>query len=136
MRRERHNVRGQRHCPRSEFTPMAKLSVLTRLGNAFAVLFGRHGDVTAQADRAGCSRQTVYDHADQVEQAVAEAQRLGPCREQLLDEVAQLREENRQLWHWLEQAIDCPEDKLRRFAVSASAMGLSLTQTLVLLALL
>jgi len=115
---------------------VAKLSVLTRIGNAFAVLCGRHGDVTAAADQAGCSRQTVYDHADKVQQAVADARRPGPAREQLLHEVALLRDENRQLWDWLDQTIDCPEAKQRQFTTTACAMGLSLSQTLVLLAIL
>jgi hypothetical protein len=113
-----------------------KLSVRTWIGNAYAALFGRHGDVTQQAADAACSRQTVYDHARKVEQAVAQAQRPAPSPEQLLEENRQLRQENRQLWDWLEQTIDCPEDKLRQFTVHANALGLSLTQTLGLLALL
>ena len=112
------------------------LSLLARIANAAAVLFGPHGSVTAQAQQAGCSRQTVYDHAEQVQQAVADAQFPGPTREKLIAEVAQLREENRQLWEALEQTIDCPQDKQRQFTTTAAAMGLSLTQVLVLLAIL
>jgi hypothetical protein len=115
---------------------VATLSVRTWIGNAYAALWGRHGAVTQQAQDAGCSRQTVYDHADKVEQAVADARLPGPPREQLLQEVAQLRHENRQLWDWLEHTIDCPPDKQRHFATTASAMGLSLTQILTLLAIL
>jgi hypothetical protein len=110
--------------------------VLTWLGNAAARLFGPHGAVTAQAQQAPCSRQTVYDHADKVQQAVADAQLPGPSRRQLLEDNRRQSDENRQLWDWLEQALDCPECKRRQFAVTAAAMGLSLQQTLVLLALL
>jgi hypothetical protein len=121
---------------RNEVTPVPTLSVRTWIGNAYAALFGRHGDVTQQAAQAACSRQTVYDHASKVEQAIAQAHLPGPSREQLLEENRQLREENRQLWDWLEQTIDCPEDQQRHFAVHANALGLSLTQTLALLAIL
>jgi hypothetical protein len=110
--------------------------VLTWVGNAAASLFGRHGAVTAQAHQAGCSRQTVYDHATKVQAVVADAQLPGPCRDQLLQEVRRLRDENRQLWQALENTFDCPKAKRRQFAVTAAAMGLSLQQTLVLLAAL
>jgi hypothetical protein len=115
---------------------VARLSVLAWIGNAAAALCGRHGDVSQQAHGNGCSRQTVYDHAAKVQQAVTDAQRLGPSRDQLLDEVQRLRDENRQLWDWLAQTFDCPDDKRRQFAVAAAAMGLSLQQTLALLAIL
>jgi hypothetical protein len=114
---------------------VARLSLFTRIGNAAAVLFGAHGDVSEQARAVGCSRQTVYGHAELVQRAVVDAQLPGPSRPQLLEEVAQLREENRQLWDWLEQTIDCPQDKQQEFTVTACAMGLSLSQALVLLAI-
>src|SRR5436190_403579 len=115
---------------------MARLSVLTWIGNAAARLCGKHGDVSEQARQAGCSRQTVYDHAQRVQQAVEDAQLPGPTREQLLAQNARLREENGELWEAYVQAIDCPEEKLQQFSAAASAMGLSLTQILVLLAVL
>jgi hypothetical protein len=115
---------------------MAKLSVLTWIGNAAARLCGKHGDVSQQAEKAGCSRQSVYDHADKVQRAVEDAQLPGPTREQLLAENARLREENRELWQAYLQAIDCPEAKLQQFSAAASAMGVSLNQILVLLAIL
>ena len=115
---------------------MVKLPLLSWIGNAAAALCGKHGDVTSQARHAGCSRQTVYDHADKVHAALEAAHSAGPSRPQLLEELAQLREENRQLWAWLEETLDVPADKQRHFAVTACAMGLSLTQALVLLAIL
>ncbi len=115
---------------------MAKLSVFTWIGNAAARLCGKHGDVSQQAGKAGCSRQSVYDHADKVQRAVEDAQLPGPTREQLLAENARLGAENRELWAAYLQAIDCPEEKLQQFSTAASAMGLSFTQILVLLAIL
>jgi hypothetical protein len=115
---------------------MLKLPLLSWVGNAAAVLCGRHGDVAEQARQAACSRQTVYDHAGKVQRAVAAAALPGPDRPRLLQEIEQLRDESRQLWGCLDQSIDCPEDKLRQFAVTATAMGLSLSQALALLAIL
>jgi hypothetical protein len=112
------------------------LSIRAWIGNAYAALCGRHGDVSRCAHDAGCSRQTVYDHAAKVHQAVADAQGPGPSRDQLLQEIGRLRDENHQLWDWLADAFDCPADKRRQFAVTAAAMGLSLQQTLTLLAIL
>lgn len=114
---------------------MNTLSVLTWIGNAAAVLFGKHGDVSHQAQQAGCSRQAAYEHATRVQQAVADAQRPGPDYDQLLEHNQQLRLDNQQLWDALEYAVDFPEDKQRQFATTAAAFGLSLAQTLTLLAI-
>src|SRR4051812_15418435 len=46
---------------------MATLSLRTWVCNAAAVFAGRYGAVTRQAQQAGCSRQTVYEHARQIE---------------------------------------------------------------------
>jgi len=115
---------------------VARLSVLTWIGNAAAALFGNYGAVTDQAQQAQCSRQTVYDHQTKVQQAVADAQLVGPSREALLQEIARLKDEIRQLWDGFENSFDCPEAKRQQFAVTAAAMGLSLQQTLALLAIL
>jgi hypothetical protein len=104
--------------------------VLAWIGNAAARLCGTHGAVTAQARQLDCSRQTVYDHADKVQRAVADAHLPGPSRCQLLQENRRLRDENQQLWQALDHTFDCPEAKRRQFAVSAAAMGLSLQQIL------
>lgn len=115
---------------------MRKLPVLTWIGNAAAVLFGRWGDVTHQAETAGCSRQTVYQHARRVQQAIAQQDDTRPTRQELLDQIQDLRRENRQLWKWLEQTIEFPKAQQRRFAILAAAMGLSSRQIAHLLAIL
>jgi hypothetical protein len=112
---------------------LAKRAVLTWIGNAAAVLCGRHGDVTRHARQAGCSRPAAYGHAPRVRQAVTEARAGGPDRSALLAEVQRLREENCQVWEALEPAIDFPPAKQRRFVVTAAALGLSGRQTATLL---
>jgi hypothetical protein len=119
-----------------EARPMRRLSVVTWIGNAAAVLWGRWGDVTHQAKTAGCSRQTVYQHAQRVQQAVETQDDAAPTRQQLLDQIEDLRRENRQLWTWLEQTIEFPKVKQRHFATVAAAMGLSSRQVAALLTIL
>ena len=92
--------------------------------------------MTQQAQQCGCRRQTSYDHARQVQDALAEAEAPGPSRAVLLEENRRLRAENRQLGDWLDQSFECPKAKRRQFAVQAAALGLSLHQTRTLLAVL
>ena len=54
---------------------MAKLPIVSWIGNAAAVLVGGWGAVSRQAQAVGCSRQTAYDHAEKVEAAVGERDR-------------------------------------------------------------
>jgi hypothetical protein len=118
-----------------EARPMRRLSVVTWIGNAAAVLSGGWGDVTRQAEAAGCSRQIAYRHARRVQQAV-EAQDDGPTRQEVLGQIRDLRRENRQLWNWLEHTIGFPKGKQRHFATVAAAMGLSSRQVARLLAII
>jgi len=113
---------------------MRTLSVLTWIGNAAAVLCGRHGAVSARAQEVGCSRQAAYEHARRVEQAVARDQAAGPSTPTPAQELATLREENRQLWQEFEHAVDFPPAQQQQFAALGAALGLSLNQTQSLLA--
>src|SRR4051812_42627946 len=82
-------------------TPMKTLPVQTWISNAAAVLSGPWGAVSAHCQLVGCSRQAAYQQAHLVSQAVAAAQQ-GPPHAALLQHVAQLSVENRQLWQELE----------------------------------
>src|SRR5512135_1883852 len=62
---------------------MFKIPVVIWIANAAARLAGTHGDVTQQAEVAGCSRQTVYDHAQKVPAAIAAEHSGGPTRAEL-----------------------------------------------------
>src|SRR5260370_4930411 len=110
---------------------MLKVSLLRRIANAAAVLFGSHGDVSEAARHADCSRQTVYDHANKVEQAVQDAHLTVPCRAFLLAHNQQLLQENACLRPQLAQRsefIEFNEAGPQRLAGTTSAMGLSLNQ--------
>jgi hypothetical protein len=115
---------------------MFKLPLATWIANAAVCLDGTYGAVTRQAAAADCSRQTVYDHATKVQDAVVAESRGGPTRAELLEQNQRLRRENAQLWGWLAQTIEFPKTLQHEFAITAAAMGLSLNQVLVLLALI
>src|SRR5215217_8187708 len=115
--------------------PMLKIPVVVWIANAAARFTGTHGDVTQQAQVAECSRQTVSDHARKVHAAVEAEHDGGPTRTELVQDNQRLRHENAQLWAWLAQTIEFPRAQQQEFTVTAIAMGLSLNQVLVLLAL-
>src|SRR3954453_11708 len=115
---------------------MPKMPLATWIANAAVGLTGLYGDVTRQAGLADCSRQTIYDHAHKVQAAVVDAYDGGPTRACLIAQNRRLARENAQLWQWLEETIEFPVIKRHEFAATAAAMGLSLNQILVLLALI
>jgi hypothetical protein len=102
---------------------MFNLPVRTWILNAAAVFSGHHGAVTRQAEQAGCSRQTVYQHAHKIEQRLA------------AEPAADLPTEDRSR----PGPVAAPEpaagprilldkDKQKELATTAFAMGLSLRQ--------
>jgi hypothetical protein len=115
---------------------MLTIPFATWIANAAAGLTGLYGAVTRQAEVADCSRQTIYEHAQKVQAAVQDAHDGGPTRAELIERNQHLGQENAQLWDWLAGSIDFPPCKQREFSVTACAMGLSLNQVLVLLALI
>jgi hypothetical protein len=115
---------------------MFSLAVVTWIGNAAAVLSGQWGTVSQRAREVGCSREAMYQQARRVEQAVVREQAGGPSREALLAENQRLRDENRTLWALLEEAESVSKALQQKFAATASAMGLSLTQIIKLLAMM
>src|SRR4051794_25288942 len=96
----------------TEGLPMSTLPLRTLVGNAAAVFSGCYGAVTRQAERAGCSRQTVYGHARQVERRLQPAAPAATPAEAAIPAPA--------------PALD--EPTRRRLAVTAFAMGISTRQ--------
>src|SRR3954470_17045180 len=91
---------------------MTTLSLRTWVCNAAAVFAGRYGAVTRQARQAGCSRQTVYEHARQVERRLEPPAPASPPAPVPIPAPA--------------PRLD--EPTRRRLAVTAFAMGLSTRQ--------
>jgi hypothetical protein len=100
---------------------MLKLSIPLWVRNAAAALCGRHGTVTKQAEQAGCSRQTVYDHGRQLVEQLHEG-------DELRAELARVKAERDQLQQRLQQSVVIGPEQLERFAVTSQAMGVSLRQ--------
>jgi hypothetical protein len=115
---------------------MLKIPFATWIANAATALTGLYGEVTQQAKAVDCCRQTVYDHAKKVQAAIEAEHQGGPTRAELVERNQQLRRDHAQLWDWLALTIEFPQAKQEEFAVTAAAMGLSLNQILVLLALI
>jgi hypothetical protein len=91
---------------------MNTLSIRTWVCNAAAVFAGCYGAVTRQAQQAGCSRQTVYEHARQIERRLEPtAPASTPAEVPIPAPAAVLDEPTR-----------------RRLAVTAFAMGVSTRQ--------
>jgi hypothetical protein len=91
---------------------MSTLSLRTLVRNAAAVFSGCYGAVTRQAEQAGCSRQTVYDHARRVERRLQPADPATPPAEVSVPTP--------------QPPLD--EPTVRRLAVTAFAMGISTRQ--------
>ena len=102
---------------------MFKLPVRTWILNAAAVFSGQHGAVSRQAEQAGCSRQTVYQHARKLEQRLGDE----PAAETPAEDPPGV------------EAVAAPgpaagshilldKDKLKELTTTAFAMGVSLRQ--------
>jgi hypothetical protein len=114
---------------------MFKLSPRAWILNAAAVFSGKHGAVTEQAELSGCSRETVYQHAQKIERRLD--------GESAAEVVAELRAENQRLDKVItglkreaEGRILLDKAKQRQLTITAFAMGVSLRQVEDLLGVL
>ena len=115
---------------------MLRLPIRTWVLNTAAVFSGHYGAVTHQAQAAGCSRQTVYQHAGKLERQLALRGGGDPDLEALRAENQALRQRVTELGSTLRSAVRPDKDKQRQVAATAFAMGLSLRQIEELLGLL
>src|SRR3989454_11762230 len=113
---------------------MLTLPVEEWIGNAAAVS-GAWGAVTRRAEQSGYSRTAIYQHAARGVQAVASEQASGISSEDLWAEHERLKAENEALWQAWSETEDLSESKQRELASAGSAMGLSLTQIVIVLAI-
>src|SRR5262249_20391594 len=105
------------------------------IGNAAAVVSGVWGAVTQRSEQSGYSRTAIYTHAQRVVQAVTNEQATGISYEDLWAERERLRAENEALWQAWSETEDLSEAKQRELASTGSAMGLSLSPIVILLAI-
>jgi hypothetical protein len=112
---------------------MLTLSVEEWIGNAAAVLSGVWGAVTRRSEQSGYNRTAIYPHAQRFVEAVANEQVTGVSYEALWAENERLRAENEALWQVWSETETLSEAKQHEFASAGPAMGLSLTQIVVLL---
>ena len=91
---------------------MITLSIRDVVRNAAAVFSGAYGSVTGRARQAGCSRQTVYQHAREVQQRLQSPTPVAPPAPVPVPRPT--------------PSLD--ELTRRRFAVIAFAMGISTRQ--------
>jgi hypothetical protein len=105
------------------------------IGNAAAVLSRVRGAVTRRSEQSGYSRTAIYQHAERVVEAVANEPANGISYEDLWVENERLKAENEALWQAWSETEDLSEAKQRELASAGSAMGLSLTQIVILLAI-
>jgi hypothetical protein len=95
----------------------------TWVRNAAAVFSGAYGAVTRQAEQTGCSRQTVYQHARQIEQ------RLNTdTPAELIAKNQQRRDQLATLSRQPEPAVLCDPARRRQVATVAFAAGVTLRQ--------
>ena len=110
---------------------MFNLPIRTWILNAAAVFSGRHGAVTRQAEQAGCSRQTVSQHAEKRERRHGDGPAAAPpAQERPRPEAVAAPEPA------AGPRILLDKGKLKELATTAFAMGLSLRQIEDLLGLL
>lgn len=115
---------------------MLNLAVDAWIGNAAAVLSDTWGAVTRRAQQSGYSRTSIYHHAHRVVQAVFNEQAGGVSYEALWEDNERLRAENEALWQAWSEAEELREAKQRELASAGCAMGLSLTQIVLLLVIM
>jgi hypothetical protein len=114
---------------------MLTLAVAEWIGHAAAVVSGVWGAVTQRSEHSGYSRTAIYTHAQRVVQAVANEHSTGLSYEALWAEHERLRVENEALWEAWSETEDLSEAQQRELASAGSAMGLSLSQMVIVLAI-
>jgi hypothetical protein len=107
---------------------MFKLPIRTWVCNAAAVFSGQHGAVAQQAAQAGCSRETVYEHAEKVELRLADVPAKPAAPTALRADNQRLRRELDMLRRDGETRVRFDRRAQQEFATIAFAMGVSLRQ--------
>lgn len=113
-------------------SPLAIVAPPQRIASAFAVVWGRYGDVRRLAHERGVCRQSVYREAAWVVRTLE----ANPWRQQLADLQQHLRQAQQrvaELEAQLAQAVVLDRDKQAEVACLAQALGISLPEVHTLL---
>jgi len=111
------------------------VTVATWIGNAAAVLSGTWGAVRRRAHPSGSRRTAVYTHAQRGVQAVASAQAGESNDDALWPEHERLQAANDALWQAWSEAESLRAAQQRDVAGSGGAMGLRLSPSVTLCAI-
>lgn len=101
-------------------------TISQRIGSAFAVLYGKYGDITEMAKHREHSRQSLYREAEQVAEAVDGAAAQAHINE-LQRQLAERQIEVDVLQERRKHAVEMTPDKRNEFATVAQAEGVSLS---------
>jgi hypothetical protein len=97
-----------------------------RIASAFAVFFGKYGDVSQMAQDREQSRQSLYREAHQVVDAL-DGTTTRARIDELQRQLAQQQAENHALHERLKHAVEITPEKQDEFATVAQAEGVSLS---------
>ena len=111
----------------------AMVTVYQRLASAWAVCFGKYGEVTRQAEAREQSRQALYREASQVVEAIS-GQKSRARIGELERSEALLTRQVHELEERLGRAVEITPDLQAQYASTAQALGVSLAVARDLLA--
>jgi hypothetical protein len=114
---------------------LATPTIRERLSSAFAVLCGRHGEVTRLAEERAQSRQALYREAERVVEDLQGAKTQQQIAE-LQQDKAQLQARLAEAEQRLQRGTEVTQDKQAEFASTAQAEGVSLPVARRLLAVI
>jgi hypothetical protein len=114
---------------------MDTVAVDRRIGSAFVVFCGQHGDVSRFAQEQGVSRQWLYREADGVRDAL-EGTRTQPVIDRLRQDNAALQARVAELEQRLRVAVVIDEEKQAELACVGQGCGVTLPQCHTLLGVL
>jgi hypothetical protein len=114
---------------------MGKVAVDRRIGSAFFVFCGQHGDVSRFAQEQGVSRQWLYREAGGVLDAL-EGTRTQEVIDRLRQDNAALQARGAELEQRLQAAVVIDEEKQAELACVGQACGVTLPQCRTLLEVL
>jgi hypothetical protein len=114
---------------------MLSLAIAQRIASAATVFFGRYGDVSRLARQRATPRPTLYREAHAVADAL-DPTRADTAVEELRHRLAAAEARCADLQQQLQQAVRIDADRQAEFAATGQALGVSLSATRTLLAVL